>query len=148
MTASIWRKNSTPPWACRPGSGTGLRPLILTGDGGFQMTGVEIAHALRYKLNPIVVLLNNGGWGIFRPIAKRQDLLALPSWRYADLARLWGGRGFQVETVAQLRRSLDEAAKSSSFAIIEVMTGSEDLSPITLKYIRASAKKAQINSQA
>jgi TPP-dependent 2-oxoacid decarboxylase len=76
--------------------GTGLRPLILTGDGGFQMTGVEIAHAPRYKLNPIVVLLNNGGWGIFRPIAKRQDLLTLPPWRYAELARLWGGRGFQV----------------------------------------------------
>jgi indolepyruvate decarboxylase len=121
--------------------GTGLRPLILIGDGGFQMTGVEIAHAPRYKLNPIVVLLNNGGWGIFRPIAKRQDLLALPSWRYADLARLWGGRGFRVETVAQLRRALDEAAKSAAFAIIEVMTGPRDLSPMSIKYIRASAKK-------
>jgi TPP-dependent 2-oxoacid decarboxylase len=65
------------------------RPLILTGDGGFQMTGVEIAHAPRYRLNPIVVLLNNGGWGIFRPVVKRQDLLALPSWLYAELARLW-----------------------------------------------------------
>ena len=128
--------------------GTDLRPLILTGDGGFQMTGVEIAHALRYKLNPIVVLLNNGGWGIFRPIAKRQDLLALPSWRYADLARLWGGRGFRVATVAQLRRALDETAKSYSFANMEVMTGAGDLSPITLKYIRASAKKAQIKAQA
>ena len=100
--------------------GTGLRPLILTGDGGFQMTGVEIAHAPRHKLNPIVVLLNNGGWGIFRPIAKRQDLLTLPPWRYAELARLWGGRGFQAHTVQQLRRALDEAAKSSAFAIIEV----------------------------
>jgi len=92
--------------------------------------------------------LNNGGWGIFRPIAKRQDPLALPSLRYADLARLWGGRGFRVATVAQLRRALDETAKSSSFAIIEVMTGAGDLSPITLKYIRASAKKAQIKAQA
>ncbi|OLE45597.1 MAG: hypothetical protein AUI36_22570, partial [Cyanobacteria bacterium 13_1_40CM_2_61_4] len=42
--------------------GTALRPLVLTGDGGFQMTGAEIAHAPRYKLSPIVVLLNNGGW--------------------------------------------------------------------------------------
>ncbi len=128
--------------------GTGLRPLVLTGDGGFQMTGVEIAHALRYKLNPIVVLLNNGGWGIFRPIAKRQELLALPSWQYAQLARLWGGVGFRVETVAELRDALEEAAKSSSFVIIEAMTGSRDLSPITVKYIRASAKKAAIFSQA
>jgi TPP-dependent 2-oxoacid decarboxylase len=128
--------------------GTGLRPLVLTGDGGFQMTGVEIAHAPRYKLNPIVVLLNNGGWGIFRPIAKRHDLLALPSWRYAELARLWGGRGFRVETVAQLRRALDDAAKSSAFAIIEVLIGSRDLSPISVKYIRASARKAQIKTHA
>ena len=123
--------------------GTGLRPLILTGDGGFQMTGVEIAHAPRYRLNPIVVLLNNGGWGIFRPVVKRQDLLALPSWRYAELARLWGGRGFRVETVAQLRRSLEQAAESPTFTIIEVMIGAKDLSPLSVKYIRASAKKAQ-----
>jgi TPP-dependent 2-oxoacid decarboxylase len=128
--------------------GTRLRPLVLTGDGGFQMTGVEIAHAPRYKLNPIVVLLNNGGWRIFRPIAKRQDLLALPSWRYAELARLWGGRGFWVETVAQLHRALEQAAKSSDFAIIEVSIGPQDLSPITIKYIRASAKKAQIKTYA
>lgn len=128
--------------------GTGLRPLILTGDGGFQMTGVEIAHALRYKLNPIVVLLNNGGWGIFRPVAQRQDLLALPTWRYADLAKLWGGRGFRVETVAQLRRALDEAKKAPSFSIIEVMIGPRDLSPVSVKYIRASAKKGKVKANA
>jgi indolepyruvate decarboxylase len=128
--------------------GTGLRPLVLSGDGAFQMTGVEITHAPRHKLNPIVVLLNNGGWGIFRPIAKRQDLLALPQWRYAELARLWGGRGFLAHTVGQLRRALDEAAKSSAFSIIEVSIGPRDLSPVTLKYIRASARKAQITDQA
>lgn len=128
--------------------GTGLRPLVLCGDGGFQMTGVEIAHARRYKLNPIVVLLNNGGWGIFRPIAKRQDLLALPSWRYAELARLWGGVGFEVETVAEFRDALEEAEKARDFVIVEAMIGPRDLSPITLKYIRASAKKAALLSRA
>jgi indolepyruvate decarboxylase len=127
--------------------GTGLRPLILTGDGGFQMTGVEIAHAPRYRLNPIVVLLNNGGWGIFRPVVKRQDLLALPSWRYAELARLWGGLGFRVETAAQLHRALEQAAKSPTFTIIEVMIAPRDLSPISVKYIRASAKKAQLKTR-
>lgn len=66
----------TVPGALGAEIGTRLRPLILTGDGGFQMTGAEIAHARRYGLNPIIILLNNVGWGIFRPIAKRQDLLA------------------------------------------------------------------------
>src|SRR5207237_182611 len=48
---------------------TGLRPLVLCGDGAFQMTGPEIAHAPRYGLKPIVLLINNGGWQIFRPVA-------------------------------------------------------------------------------
>jgi indolepyruvate decarboxylase len=128
--------------------GTRMRPLVLTGDGGFQMTGAEIAHAARYHLNPIVILLNNGGWGIFRPIARRHDLLALPSWRYAELARLWGGRGFRVENADQLRKALEQADASPEFAIIEVSIGPRDLSPITLKYIRASARKAMIADQA
>ncbi len=127
--------------------GVGLRPLVLTGDGGFQMTGSEIVHAPRYKLNPIVVLLNNGGWGIFRPIAKRQDLLALPTWRYARIAKLWGGVGFEVKTVAELREALEKAAQSASFVIIEAMIGYRDLSPITVKYIRASAKRAKLFSE-
>jgi thiamine pyrophosphate-dependent acetolactate synthase large subunit-like protein len=90
--------------------------------------------------------LNNGGWGIFRPIAKRQDLLALPSWHYAELARLWGGQGYKVKTSAELRGAMEEAAGSSQFAIIELSIGPRDLSPITMKYISASAKKAQMNS--
>jgi indolepyruvate decarboxylase len=98
--------------------GTRLRPLILTGDGGFQMAGAEIAHDRRYGLNPIIILLNNGGWGIFRPIAKRQDLLALPTWHYAELARLWGGQVTKSRLlqnfVAPWKRPLDPANLPSS----------------------------------
>ena len=50
-----------------------------------------------------------GGWGIFRPVADRQDLLDLPTWPYAELARSWGGAGVRVETVAELRDALAEA---------------------------------------
>ena len=55
--------------------GSGVRPLVMCGDGGFQMTGPEISHAPAKGVNPIVVLINNGGWGIFRPIAERRELL-------------------------------------------------------------------------
>src|SRR5206468_2340462 len=51
--------------------GTGARPLVLSGDGAFQMTGPEIAQAPRYGLNPIVLVVNNGGWQIFRPVVAR-----------------------------------------------------------------------------
>ncbi len=118
--------------------GTGQRPFILCGDGAFQMTGPEIAQAPRHGLNPIVVLMNNGGWGIFRPVSEREDLLATPPWPYAELAEAWGGKGIQVKTVGELRTALKEADTISSFVIIEVMADAHDLSPVTVKYIMAS----------
>lgn len=121
--------------------GTGQRPIVLCGDGAFQMTGPEISHAPRYQLNPIVLVMNNGGWGIFRPVTERQDLLTLPSWPYAQLAESWGGKGFRVTTAGELRTALFEADEIPSFVIIEVMADPNDLSPVTVKYIKASVRK-------
>ncbi|HYD48355.1 MAG TPA: thiamine pyrophosphate-binding protein [Terriglobales bacterium] len=120
--------------------GTGKRPLVLCGDGAFQMTGPEIAHAPRHRLNPIVLVMNNGGWGIFRPVAEREDLLCLPNWPYAELASAWGGNGWRVTSAAQLQQALLQADANQSFCIIEVMIDQHDLSPVSRKYISASGK--------
>ncbi|MFZ0887402.1 MAG: thiamine pyrophosphate-binding protein [Candidatus Binataceae bacterium] len=124
--------------------GNGLRPLVLCGDGGFQMTGPEISHAPMLGANPIVLVIDNGGWGIFRPVADRPDLLDIPPWPYAKLGEDWGGAGFQAHSVEQLRSALEAAHLSKSFAIIDVKVNPEDLSPVTLKYIRAAAKQSQM----
>ena len=123
--------------------GTGQRPIVLCGDGAFQMTGSEISHAPRHKLNPIVLVMNNGGWGIFRPVSERQDLLTIPPWPYATLAQEWGGKGLRAATVQELRQALLEADRTSSFVIIEVMVSPRDLSPVTEKYIKASVGGSQ-----
>ena len=124
--------------------GCGLRPLVLCGDGGFQMTGPEISHAPRLRANPIVLVVNNGGWGIFRPIApQRRDLLEIPPWPYARLAQDWGGVGFEASNGAELRSALRAAHQSDSFAVIDVHVERDDLSPVTVKYIKAAAKRSQ-----
>src|SRR5262249_54788829 len=38
---------------------SGKRPIVLVGDGAFQMTGPEISHAPLYGCRPVVVVLNN-----------------------------------------------------------------------------------------
>ena len=36
-----------------------LRPIVIVGDGAFQMTGLEISTIIRFALNPIIIVLNN-----------------------------------------------------------------------------------------
>ncbi|MFZ5862666.1 MAG: thiamine pyrophosphate-binding protein [Nitrospirota bacterium] len=126
--------------------GTGLRPLILCGDGSFQMTGGEISHAVRLGLNPIVVLLNNHGWGIFRPLTTQKRLLDLPDWPYAKLAELWGGRGVRAATVPVLAQALEAAAAEERFVLIEAMVNPADLSPVSRRYIETAGKRARLTA--
>jgi indolepyruvate decarboxylase len=128
--------------------GTGVRPLVVTGDGAFQMTGPEISHAPRYGLSPVVVLVNNAGWGIFRPVSPRQDLLEIPPWPYAELAQAWGGVGFSVESRAELREALRAAHQVRDFVLIECHVPPNDLSPISRRYIRESARKGAAAARA
>lgn len=121
--------------------GTGRRPLVLVGDGAFQMTGSEISHAPRHGLSPVVVLVNNAGWQIFRPVSPRADLLEIPPWPYADLAQAWGGVGFVAETRAELRDALRAAHEVKDFVLIECRVPPTELSPISRRYIEASMRK-------
>jgi indolepyruvate decarboxylase len=123
--------------------GTGRRALVLCGDGGFQMTGPEISYAPRRGLSPVVVLVNNAGWGIFRPVSPRQDLLEIPPWPYAELAQAWGGVGIRVETRQGLREALRAAHEVRDFVIVECIVPRNDMSPISRRYIRASARKGR-----
>ncbi len=123
--------------------GTGRRPMILCGDGGFQMTGAEISHAPRLGLSPIVILVNNSGWGIFRAVTPKQTLLDLPPWPYAELAESWGGVGIRATSPTELRAALRGAHAMSGFVIIECIVPKNDASPMSRRYIRQSARKGR-----
>src|SRR6185295_1468929 len=45
-----------------------LRPIVLVGDGAFQMTGTELSTAARLGLRPVILILNNEGYGTMRRI--------------------------------------------------------------------------------
>ena len=54
--------------ARRPVARPDSRPLVLVGDGAFQMTGMELGDDRPLRLNPIVIVLDNDGYGTERPM--------------------------------------------------------------------------------
>ena len=107
-----------------------LRPLVLIGDGAFQMTGVELSTAARYGLNPIVIVLNNFGYGTERPMLDGKFNDVAP-WQFARLPELFGaGKGFTVRTEEELDQALQAArAYTTGFCILDVQLGQYDFSP-------------------
>lgn len=88
-----------------------LRPLVIVGDGAFQMTGMEVSTIARFGLNPIVVILNNKGYGTERPIIDGPFNDLLP-WDYSRIPQVIGyGKGFVIESEEELDRAMFESEK-------------------------------------
>ena len=119
-----------------------LRPLVLVGDGAFQMTGMELATVARNGLNPIVVVFNNRGYGTERHI---QDgpFNDLWPWDYSRLPEVLGaGRGFVVRTEADLDAALAQARDcTETFCLLDVHLAPLDRSLALERLAARLAKK-------
>lgn len=97
------------------------RTFVLVGDGAFQMTGMELSTAARRGMQPIVLLMNNDGYGTQRHIIDGpfNDIL---QWNYAKVVDVLGrGKSRRVETFGELDDALSEAVKSNELFVIEAM---------------------------
>lgn len=119
-----------------------LRPLVLVGDGAFQMTGMELSTIARYKLNPVVVVLNNNGYGTERHMQDGPYNDVWP-WQFFRLPELLGaGRGFLIQTEEELDRGLCEAQDyTQSFCLLDVRLASLDRSPALDRLASRLAKR-------
>jgi len=119
-----------------------LRPLVLVGDGAFQMTGTELATAVRNGLRPIVLVLNNAGYGTERHMqdGPYNDVLV---WNYAKIPELLGaGAGWVVHTEGELETALTQAAANmESFSIIDIHLAMLDRSPALERLAQRLAKR-------
>lgn len=108
------------------------RPIILVGDGGFQMTGMEISTAVKLGINPIVIVFNNASYAMLKFIDQQRDYYDLARWDYSGLAKSVGGKGALATTRKEFQHALAEAQKSDSLFLIDAVISKEDISP-TLK---------------
>ncbi len=79
------------------------RPLAIVGDGAFQMTGTELATIVDQGLRAIVLLLNNGGYGMLEAIDGSRPYYERRNWDYPSLARSLGAEAERVTNASELR---------------------------------------------
>ena len=100
---------------------TGRRPLILVGDGAFQMTGMELLNCRRYGWNPIVLVFNNSSWEMLRAFQPESAFNDLDKLDYAVLADTLGGRGHSAGTKKELHTALEQAFEDDTcFQLIDI----------------------------
>jgi indolepyruvate decarboxylase len=105
-----------------------LRPYVVVGDGAFQMTGVEISTIVRLGLNPIIIVLNNDGYGTMRRIREGCFNL-ITQWNYGKICKLvQAGESTIASTKGEFDAALCRARKSDRAFVIELKIPRNDVS--------------------
>jgi acetolactate synthase-1/2/3 large subunit len=127
--------------------------LSFVGDGGFLMTGQEIATAFHHSVAPIVMVVNNQMYGTIRMHQEktypgRVSATTLTNPDFARFIESFGGHGEVVERTEDLVPAFQRARASGKPAVIEVRTNPEQITNrATIAQLREQARKAAEKSE-
>ena len=121
---------------------TGERPLILVGDGAFQMTGWELGNCRRYGWDPIVVVFNNSSWEMLRAFQPEAGFNDLDDWEFHRLAEPLGGEGVRVRTRRELGAALEHAVTTRGrFVLIDVVMRRGEMSGTLRRFVEGFKRR-------
>ncbi len=110
------------------------------------MNGQELATAVQYGCNLLVILVDNGAYGTIRMHQERMfpgriSGTTLHNPDFAALARAFGGWAERVETTAQFSAALAEAKGRSGVRLLHLLIELEQLAAtgLTLSSLQATA---------
>jgi acetolactate synthase-1/2/3 large subunit len=121
----------------------------FAGDGGFLMSGQEIATALQYGFKPLILVINNAMYGTIRMHQERSHPGRNPATEltnpdFAAYARSFGAFGEAVEKDADFEAALDRALASDRVALLELRTDPEAINTrTTLTALRKASLKRE-----
>ena len=100
------------------------RVMAICGDGGFMMNSQELETAVRLKLNLVVLILNDGAYGMIR---WKQSVDGFPDFGltfgnpdFICYAEAYGAKGARVTSVDALVPTLESAFKEGGIHLVDV----------------------------
>jgi acetolactate synthase I/II/III large subunit len=119
------------------------------GDGGFMMTGQELATAVLEGAGPIILVFNNAMYGTIRMHQERRFPgrvvgTALKNPDFPALARAYGAFGTSIKRTEEFEPAFEEAVAAKRPAVIELEIDPELITTrTTLSEIRRQAEARQ-----
>ena len=105
--------------------------VVASGDGGFLYNSQELATAVQYGINVVVIVFNDNAYGnVLRAQIEQFDGHVLGTELYnpdfVKLAEAYGVRGVRAHDAGQLESALREALEADAPRVIEVPVGKMD----------------------
>ncbi len=126
------------------------RPVVtFVGDGGFLMTGSEIATAVQFGLAPVILVVNNGIFGTIRAHQEhdfpgRVSGTELRNPDFARYAEALGAFGARVRRTEEFAPAFEKALSAGRAAVLDIHLDPEAISPrTTLSRIREDALRVK-----
>ena len=116
--------------------------ICFAGDGCYMMHGQELATAVQYGANVVIIISNNAMFGTIRMHQERNypgrvsgTMLHNPD--FAELARAYGAFGVRVDAQEDFPAAFEAALNAGKPAVIELTIDPEALTPrLTLQGLR------------
>jgi len=107
------------------------RPLIITGDGGFQMVSQTFSTMVQHNIPAIIVIIDNGSYAIEQFLidgsyfkdheAEPLSYTNLNAWKYENMPQIYnGGIGHRVHSYDELSRVLTHAKSITDRPVVIV----------------------------
>jgi acetolactate synthase-1/2/3 large subunit len=97
--------------------------ITATGDAGFMMNAQELETALRLDLAIVVLVWNDGGYGLIEWHQDRRfgysNDVAFGNPDFVTFAESFGARGFRVDSADNLESVLEQAAACGTVAVVD-----------------------------
>ena len=124
------------------------RVVLITGDGSHQLTAQEVSSMMRYKLKPVIIVLNNSGYSIERALCKNpmDSFNNIASWDYSKLPLVFKGDVWTVkaQTEQEFHDALQNAKEEqkNKLCYIEICTDKMDMPELAKDLISGALSKA------
>jgi len=89
------------------------RPVVLSGDGAFQMTAQEVSTLIRERCPALIVIINNDGYLIERRLHKDGPYNDINMWRYSKLPEVFDDGAFVISLRVETEEELEQAMKTA-----------------------------------